>query len=219
VALSAVLGVAGGVVSSHVLKSTPGGPDPLGLGVSLVNQACTGESLLVTGWGTATPPLAAAVAEDPDHVRYLDITHSCATAWKTSGTLDAGYATYLGPYSTVSQACQTRMTAEHRGDLVTRLKAGTTQPVQCLCYLDYATMPTLRPGMEVTDLEGIYIRALQQLLVTLGLNQPDHLPGLYDAETVSQIRQFQGQGALPQSGVVSSSTWHALLNKGCKLLD
>lgn len=218
-ALSAALGVAGGIVGGHLLKSGPAGPDPLGLGIPMVNQQCTGKSLLVTAWGTSVPPLAAAVAEDPSHVRYLDITHSCATAWKTSGTLDTGYATYLGPYPTVSQACQTRMTAEHRGDLVTRLLAGTAAPVQCLCYLDYATMPTLRPGMEITTLDGIYIRALQQLLVTLGLNQPDHLEGVYDAETQSQIKKFQAGANLRQSGSVGVDTWHALLNQGCRLLD
>lgn len=213
VTVSAVLGVLGGVVAGLHLGS--GGSDPLGLGVPLVNQACSGKSLLVTMASRSQAAIASAVAED-SRTRYLEIDKSCPTAWKQNVQAH-GYAAYLGPYSSVSQACQARMTVAHRGDLVTRLEDGSTAPVQCLCYLDYASMPVLRPGMDVTALDGIYVRALQKLLYTLKLNPHDTETGLYDDATVQQVRTFQGQDSLRQTGVVGAPTWHALTGKACKL--
>ena len=99
--------------------------------------------------------------------------------------------------------------------MVTRLRAGNIDPVPCLCYLDYATFPTLLPGMTVTARAGIYVRAMQKLLVTAKLNPPDHITGLYDAATVAQIKAFQAQKGLPQSGVVDGPTWHQLLGQSC----
>jgi murein L,D-transpeptidase YcbB/YkuD len=209
-----VLGLVGGVVGALVIHRS--GPDPLGLGVPLVNQSCTGKSLLVTSSGTATPALASAVAEDPDHVHYLEVAHSCATAWKQDGRQAVGYVTYLGPFSSVSQACQLRMTAAHRGDQVTRLHAGNLDVVQCLCYLDFATMPQLREGMDVSVRTGIYVRALQDVLMTMKMLPAADVTGLYDPATVAQVRALQKANALSQNGVVDAATWHTVQNRGCK---
>jgi hypothetical protein len=216
VAASAVLGLVGGAVGATVFDHKPAGPDPLALGISLVNQQCTGESLLVTSTGLSPTLLSSAVAEDPDHTRYLQIDRSCPTTWRESGAPARGYATYLGPYSSPGEACRIRMTAAHRGDPVARLVNGSSQPVQCLCYLDFATMPQLRPGMEVGALDGIYVFALQRLLTTMGLNPPDHDNGLYDELTQTQIKAFQRSIPLPQNGVVDHSIWHSLLQRGCR---
>jgi hypothetical protein len=215
VTLSAVLGVVGGAISGHLLDRGPSGPDPLGLGVPQVNQQCTGQSLLVTAWGASDAALSSAVAENPDHTRYLRIDSSCDTAWRQNGLVATGYATYLGPYGSVGQACQERMTVAHRGDMVTRLQSGNTAPVQCLCYLDYATFPTLRQGMTVTARIGIYVRAMQKLLVTAKLSPPEAVNGLYDAATVERIKSFQAAKGLPQTGFVDGPTWHQLLGPGC----
>jgi murein L,D-transpeptidase YcbB/YkuD len=215
VALSATLGVVGGVVSGHLLGGAPAGPDPLGLGVSMVNQQCTGQSLLVTAWGATDTSLTSAVAENPDHTHYLRIASSCNTAWRQNGLAAVGYAAYLGPYGSVGQACEQRMTVAHRGDMVTRLQAGNTQPVQCLCYLDYTTFPTLRQGMTVTARIGIYVRAMQKLLVTAKLSPPEAVTGLYDAATMQRIEAFQAAKGLPQNGYVDGPTWHQLLGPGC----
>ncbi|HEX3929839.1 MAG TPA: peptidoglycan-binding domain-containing protein [Nocardioides sp.] len=214
--VSAVLGIVGGVVSGSLLDRTHAVHDPLGLGVSLVDQACTGQSVLVTMASRSQAALASAVAEDPDHTRYLEIAGSCPTVWKQNATAH-GYAAYLGPYTSVSQACQARMTVAHRGDVVTKLQNGATAPVQCLCYLDYVSLPLLRPGMDVTARDGIFVRGLQKLLYTLKLNPHDTETGLYDAATISQVRTFQGLDSLRQSGIVSPPTWHALQGKACKL--
>lgn len=216
VAVSAVLGVVGGVVTGTLLDRHPTTHDPLGLGVPLVNQQCTGQSVLVTMASRSEAALASAVAEDPAHTRYLEIDRSCPTAWKQDVAAH-GYAAYLGPYSSVSQACQARMTVAHRGDLVTRLVHGAQQPVQCLCYLGFSTMPTLRPGMDVGARDGIYVRGLQNLLFTVGLNAHDTETGLYDDATIAQVRSFQTLKTLPATGIVNAATWHALQGKACKL--
>ncbi|MGC4109780.1 MAG: peptidoglycan-binding domain-containing protein [Nocardioides sp.] len=215
VTVSAVLGIAGGVLSGRLIDHGSGGSDPLGLGVDMVNQSCTGQSLLVTMASRSQDALASAVAENPD-TRYLEITRSCPTVWKQEVTAH-GYATYLGPYSTISQACQTRMTVAHRGDLVTRLVNGSTQPVQCLCYLGYSTMPILRQSMDLSALDGIYVRALQKMLYTAGVNHDDTETGLYDDATIKQVKAFQTLKGLPANGVVNAATWHALQGRACKL--
>jgi peptidoglycan hydrolase-like protein with peptidoglycan-binding domain len=207
--------VLGGVVAGSLLDHHEA-PDPLGLGVSLVNQPCSDESLVVTVTGTSFARLATAVSEDPDHVRYLDIARSCPTAWNAAGTRRHGYATYLGPYDSVGKACAVRMTAAHRGDLVTRLRSGGRAPMQCVCYLDYATMPTLRTGMGADALDGIYVFALQDLLTSIGLNPPAHSTGLYDTQTVQEVTEFQRSRALPANGVVDAATWHSLQGPGCQ---
>jgi Putative peptidoglycan binding domain len=217
VAASAVLGVVGGVAGGTLLDSGTAAPDPLGLGVPLVDQACTGKSVLVTETGTSQAALSSAVSEDPDHTRYLRVDRSCSTVWRQHGKAARGYAAYLGPYDSVAQACQDRMTVAHRGDVVTRLEAGSTAPLQCLCYLDYTTFPTLRVRMDVTPGIGMYVRGLQHLLVTARLNRADHVNGLYDDATIEHVMALQGQKGLRQSGIVDSSTWHALLGKVCHL--
>jgi hypothetical protein len=205
----------GGVVTGSLVGHHDA-PDPLGLGVSMVNQPCGSKSLVVTIAGSSPARLASAVAEDPHDVRYLDISDSCPTVWTTGGRRTHGYATYLGPYDTVVQACRVRMTAAHRGDLVTRLVEGTREPVQCLCYLDYQTMPRLVPGADVDALQGIYVFALQDVLTSIGLNPTDHVTGVYDNVTVDAVKTFQHNRALPATGIVDTATWHDLQGPGCQ---
>lgn len=211
--VSAALGVVGGMAGAAVLGDRAQ-PDPLGLGIPLVDQPCGRTSVLVTAWGTSASALAPAVAEDPDHTRYLEVAGSCRASWKQHGTRTEGYVAYLGPYPSAAQACQVRMTAAHRGDLVTRLREGDTGAVQCLCYVDFAQMPELRPGMVADAEESIYIRALQDLLAQLGLNKADDLSGIYDARTVAAVRAFQAGRSTPsRPGFVNSATWQSLVGQ------
>jgi hypothetical protein len=217
-AVSAALGLVGGVAGATIVDGPPQ-PDPLGLGIPLVDQQCTGKSVLVTAWGTATNGLSPAVAEDPGHTRYLDVTRSCRAAWKQRGTRSHGYVTYLGPYASVGNACEVRMTAVHHGDRVVELNAQATEPVQCLCHLDFAQMPELRPGMEADVRESIYIYALQDLLGAMGLISPDHLTGVYDEQTVAAVRSFEGDRSTHnRPGIVDSTTWQSLVAQ-CHLYD
>jgi hypothetical protein len=213
-ALGVVCGVGGGLYAAAHDSSAP---DPLGLGVPMVDQGCTNDALLVVATGDSSSALAGAVAEDRDHTRYLDLDQSCDTAW-VSDTDQPRYAAYLGPYGNALDACRVRMTAAHRGDLVTRLHAGTTEPIECACYLPYTAMPVLRSGMDATPVIGIYIRSLQHLLLALGETSVSHSKGRYDAQTIEQVSRVQDQLLrLPATGIVDAATWHALQTQACAL--
>lgn len=212
--LGVVCGVGGGLYAAAHDSSYV---DPLGLGVAMVDQACSGDPLLVVATGDSSAALAGAVAEAPDSTRYLDITRSCDTVWVNDHD-QPRYAAYLGPFPDARRACGVRMTAAHRGDLVTRLQAGDATAVECVCYLPYTAMPVLRPGMEATAVDGIYIRSLQNLLLALGETVVSHSRGSYDAQTVEQVRRVQDeQLRLPATGIVDAATWHALQTQACAL--
>jgi Putative peptidoglycan binding domain len=216
VATSALLGVVTGVVGGLVVdRSDNTFSDPLGLGVPQVNQPCSGKTLLILARGNGAAQLGSTVATERG-ARYLDIGASCDTAWVDPGARVPRYAAYLGPFSSPNQACPERMTVARRGSTVTRLVSGATEPVQCLCYIDLASVPELRQGADVSDSTGIFVRAMQKLLTDLGLNPPKHQNGLYDLRTVQQIRQFQHDHALPVSGSTDTQTWQVLIDRGCR---
>jgi Putative peptidoglycan binding domain len=214
IGVSAVLGVLGGVVTG-VLLDRPHGIDPLRLGVTMVDQPCTGDFVVVTGWGTSEPALGPGVSRDIDQAHYLDIDRSCPTAWKPQGTRLHGYIAYLGPYDSAFKACSERVTRP--GSFVTQLDEGNTTVEQCLCVLSADSMPHLKPGMVVDAQTGIYVRALQALLATMQLMPPDHhFNGFYDPLTVRAIKRFQEAATLPQNGVVDVETWRAVTRQGCQ---
>jgi hypothetical protein len=218
VACSALFGVLCGV-GGGLLIDTGSFADPLGLGVPLRNQSCTGETLVMLGWGGRRPALAAGVQENPEHASYLDTKHSCETAWAINASASPRYVVYLGPFAT-DKACQTRMTTEYRGALVTRLRAHNSEPVECTCYLPVASRPQLRGGMDVVGTDTIWIRSLQRILGDLGYLKPDRTNGYYDQTTMEAVKQFQSERAgINPNGVVGSDTWRALINKGCPLYD
>jgi peptidoglycan hydrolase-like protein with peptidoglycan-binding domain len=218
VAVSAVVGAACGVVGGLLINDQPSYPDPLGVGASLVNQPCQPQkSLLVLGTGGTQSAIAAAVsgASGVD-ARYLDIRGSCDATWTRDGHPAPRYVAYQGPFRT-GQACEQRMTQGIQGHLVTQLTAGSTEPVQCLCYIPYTQMPVLRPFDETSTstTDTIFIRALQVLLAHIGRNPPDHVNGQYDARTQAAIEEFQRQHSPHANGVVTTSTWNQLQKVGC----
>jgi hypothetical protein len=216
VAASALIGVACGI-GGGLLTDSGGSPheDPLALGISLVNRSCTGDSLLVVASGNTSSQLASAAAEYPQ-ASYLDTRASCSTAWNEYGP-DPRYVAYLGPFPSTTDACSQRMTAQHRGDFVTRLHAGNQEPVRCLCYQAYSSLPTLRIGMDPTTLAGIETRGMQRVLTDLGYLTPGHMTGFYDRPTVDAVKRFQQDHGLPFNGVVNTTTWKVLITKGCLL--
>jgi peptidoglycan hydrolase-like protein with peptidoglycan-binding domain len=212
--MSAVVGAAGGVTVALVFDRDNQNADPLDLGVALLNQSCTGKSLLVTAWGTKGSDLGNAIAGDRD-AHYLDVNRSCRTAWKSIGTRTYGYVAYLGPYDSRQDACAARMRADNRGSFVTRLHNGNTQAVQCLCYLAPSTLPTLTPRAAADAENDRFVRALQSLLVSMQLLPADDRTGLYDPGTVAAVKTFQSTTTIPPNGVVDLQTWHALTKVGC----
>jgi peptidoglycan hydrolase-like protein with peptidoglycan-binding domain len=216
VAVSALLGVVAGVVGGFVVGGSPATSDPLGVGVPMVNQPCSGQALLVVGWGGSQSAVAAAVARAPEGgARYLDTHGSCRTAWNRPGHTASRYIAYVGPSET-KQACQERVNAAQKGLLVTRLQDGNTDPVQCLCYFAPSAMPVLRTTPEPSTLESIYIRGVQDMLAHIGRNPPGHVTGIYDQQTVAAVSTFQHDRGLAANGVVGAETWGRLQAASCR---
>jgi hypothetical protein len=218
VAASAVLGIGGGIGAALLLDEGDRGPNPLGLSVSLVDQACTGEYLLVTAVGTNESALGPGISPDPDHAHYLAIDRSCPTAWRPRGTLTTGYAAYLGPYGNRSEACAERV--KRRGAFVTHLRKGNEAAVQCLCVLDQTLLPVLNPGQVVAPEDGVYVRYLEDLLTSMHLLRLDHhFDGHIDPLMVQAVKQVQADATLPQNGVVDKLTWQSVIRQGCQELS
>jgi peptidoglycan hydrolase-like protein with peptidoglycan-binding domain len=113
------------------------------------------------------------------------------------------------------------MTAGIQGHLVTRLTAGSTEPVQCLCYVAATEMPTLRSTPTATPGDVIFIRALQDLLAHLDRTPTSQatspVTGRYDLRTQTSIAEFQQQNGLVANGWVNTRTWQKLKQRGCQL--
>ena len=155
-ATSALLGIVAGVVGGLVVDRAAATQDPLGLGVAEVDQPCTGKTLLVVGARRPRPPSSAPRSRDRGATaRYLDTRPVLRHRVDRPRPHAAGYVAYLGPYDSPAKACPVRMTVAHRGSIVTRLESGTTDPVQCLCYVGSRTMPLLRAGHGRLGLDGI----------------------------------------------------------------
>jgi hypothetical protein len=222
VAVSAVLGVVVGVACGLALDRGDEGTfaDPLGLGIPYRNQpSCNTEVLLSMARGPGAAQLGSVVGQNLDqNIAYLDTTRSCPAAWVPPDLPTPRYVVYLGPFATSADACDVKFSAGDRGGIVTRLKAGTTDPVACLCFVTL-TRPTLRPGMSTEGSNGIWIRQLQQLLVDMGRASAGDADGTYDDTTATRIRAFQRDRGLSATGVVDEDTWDALLRKGCDVYD
>jgi hypothetical protein len=239
--VSALVGVTAGVIvgissgSPGASSADPGGPtqsssqpasptstDPLGIGAPLVNLDCTGQKILVVGSGETTGALTNAVSANPGaDVKYLETAKSCNTLYGAEKQDPPAYVVYLGPFDTTSEPCSLRMSIDHKNDVVTNLKPNVKIHVQCLCVLDPATFPELAVGMRPTTQDGIYIRALQRLLVDIGQNPHAHITGVYDAQTAKMVRPLQQLNAIQVSppGLVETSTWQMLRDRGCVNYD
>ena len=70
--VAALVGAGAGVTAALVLPEDPPAEDassfndPLGVGAPLVDLECTGEAVLVLGYGSTGVPLRAAVVNHPD---------------------------------------------------------------------------------------------------------------------------------------------------------
>jgi hypothetical protein len=238
--VSALVGVTAGVIVGFTTGTSPpsqAGPDdtpssspsasgsaddPLGLDVPLKNLDCTGDTILVVGWGETRGALSNAVSANTDgDVKYLETANSCNTLYGAERQDPPAYAAYLGPFDSLAEPCSLRMSVDHKSDVVTSLKPGVKIHVQCLCVLDPATFPTLAVGMESDTRSGIYIRSLQRLLVDIRQNPSHHITGEYDAETRDLIVPLQVINAIDvrPPGIVEKLTWQMLRDRACVAYD
>lgn len=213
VTASAVLGAALGVGAAIALDHQPV-EDPLGLGASMVNQACQeNQALLVLVPGDTAGDLASDLASH-DGARYLQTAHSCRTAWRRPDKPVLTYVAYLGPF-TRGAACEKQMTGSYRGAHVTMLTQDSPDTVPCACYVSRAGIPVLRPGQQLSDQEIVYLHDVQRLLTELGIRPDVPFNDFYDHDMEQQVRQFQQNRGHVATGVMGRDTWRALLRAGC----
>jgi len=206
-------------------SSTPsasGSPtDPLGLDVPLKNLDCTGDTILVVGWGETRSAIYNAVQYNNDAgVKYLETAKSCNTLYGAEKQAVPTYAAYLGPFDSLSEPCSLRMSVDHARDVVTTLKPGVKIHVQCLCAVNPADMPPLNVGMVADTRDGIYIRALQRLLVDMGL-KPGPITGEYNPRTAAVVQKLQQINAIDPTLYkrVEQQTWQLIRDRGCLQYD
>jgi hypothetical protein len=227
--VAAVLGIGGGVATAIVVPADdePGGTafsDPLHLGIPLVDQDCSGESLLVVGYGNNVAPLSTAVANSGKAgLHYLRSDKSCATILGPERKPRPSYVVYLGPYETLADPCELRMTPAHRGDFVTVLRSGNAELVKCACALPSAAGPDLRLGMVETQEDVVWIRSLQSMLNDYYDDDFPHdaITGVYDERTAAAVTKVQQEapGVLTEPGVVDGTTWQIITDRICRIYD
>jgi hypothetical protein len=237
--VSALVGVTAGVIAGFTTGSTPpssadpddkpsstpsasGSPnDPLGLDVPLQNIDCTWDTILVVGWGETRSAIYNAVQYNNDAgVKYLETAKSCNTLYGAEKQDTPTYAAYLGPFDSLSEPCSLRMSVDHARDVVTTLKPGVKIHVQCLCAVNPVDMPPLNVGMVADTRDGIYIRALQRLLVDMGL-KPGPITGEYNPRTAAVIQKLQQINAIDPTlyKQVEQQTWQLIRDRGCLQYD
>jgi hypothetical protein len=227
---AAVVGTAGGVTTALVTATDGAGDDPLGIGAEQVDLDCTGEPVLVVAAGDTAAALRPAVLNSPpdETVRYLDTDRSCDARWTAeNSTKEPAWVAYVGP-GDATELCLDRMSVQHKGDNVTFLRSGSRQRAECVCEVPASAAPRLEPGMEGDAGTDIWIRALQNLFVTIdesrSTDEPheltrDDLTGEYDARTQRRVDALREANGEPATGVVDEFVWTRLTNTGCQLYD
>jgi hypothetical protein len=224
--VAAVLGITGGVATALVVPDDGDEPrastynDPLHLGIPLVDQECTGEALLVVGYGDSAAPLGSAAAGNKG-ARYLRSDASCPTALGPEKKATPKYIVYLGPFDTRREPCAIRMSGEAGGNFfVTVLHSGNDQLVKCPCELARDAGPELFVGMTETSESVIWTRSLQAMLHDYyGEGFPSSaITGDYDPRTADQVTVLQAEapGKLTDPGRVDATTWGIVIERICR---
>src|SRR4051794_12179998 len=178
--VAAVLGICGGVATALVGPAddprATSASDPLHLDIPLVDQDCTGGSLLVIGYGDTVAPLSSAVVNsDPSKLRYLRSADSCATVLGPERKPAPAYVVYRGPYDSRSEPCAIRMSGQEPGSFVTVLRSGNEELVKCPCEVPSREAPRLFLGMDADDpVAKLWTRSLQSMFHD---DDPSGFPG------------------------------------------
>jgi hypothetical protein len=227
--VAAVLGIGGGVATAIVVaeEDAPKAAtmsDPLRLGIPLVDLDCSGESLMVVGYGDTRAPLSSAVANrGTEGLHYLRTDQSCDTVLGPEGTPTPAYVVYLGPFDSRSEPCRIRMSGADSRSFVTVLRSGNQQPVKCPCEIPSSEAPRLFLDMEPDQTETLWIRGLQTMFRD---DDPDAFPGTaitgdYDQATSDRVGLYQDDapGRVTERGTVDATTWLLLTDRLCRNYD
>lgn len=228
--VAAVLGIGGGVATALAVPDDDGEEptstvsDPLRLGIPLVDQDCTRESLLVIGYGDTVAPLSSAIANSSEKgLRYLRSEESCATILGPERKAAPAYVVYSGPYDDRREPCEIRMSGVESGSFVTVLRSGNQQLVKCPCEIPSSTAPRLFIGMRPDQSGALWIRGLQAMFND---DDPQVFPhsaitGQYDQRTSDVVATFQDHapGKVTERGTVDEVTWGILTDRLCRNYD
>jgi hypothetical protein len=227
--VAAVLGIGGGVATAIVASpddepGTTSFSDPLHLGIPLVDRDCSGESLLVIGYGDTVAPLSIAVANSStEGLRYLHSDESCDTVLGPEGKPAPEYVVYRGPYDSRSEPCRIRMSGAESGSFVTVLRSGNEQLVKCPCEIPSNEAPRLFLDMDPDQEETLWIRGLQAMFRD---DDPIAFPrtaisGDYDQTTSDRVAFYQDDapGKVTEHGTVDATTWSLLTDRLCRNYD
>lgn len=232
---AAVLGAGGGVTTALVAGDGASGDvaaDPLGIGIAMVDLECTGEAVLVVGYGDGAPALRAAVLNSPsdEEVRYLDTSRSCDARWTPArSSAEPAWVAYIGPGDR-TDLCLARLSEPaHQGDNVTFLRAGNNERAMCLCEVRASAAPELRP--RTSDPDGrnrVWVAELQDMLITIDAQRGDAAPtdlteadrtGVYDERTAARIDVIRKNARMVPNGVVDERVWGRVTTAGCGFYD
>lgn len=230
--LALLLGAGGGVTAALVADDGEvAQADPLGLGIPYADLDCTGEPVLVVASGDSAGALRPAIVNSTarDEVRYLDTERSCTARWVAErSNATPRWVAYLGPGDS-QELCERRMAAEHRGDNVTFLRAGSEHRAVCLCEVRLEKAPVLRPGTESEGATVIWIRALQDMFAVYdaerGRTEPpaltaDDMTGFYDRRTIARVKAYETmQNESVVDGTMTPFLWERLADSACGLTD
>ena len=228
--VAAVLGIGGGVATAIVVpevdaaRDDPAVSDPLHLRIPLADLDCTGESILVVGYGNSVPPLSSAVANSAtDGLHYLESVSSCETLLGPEDKETPTYVVYAGPYDSPRDPCDIRMSGEEPGSFVARLREGNDELVKCPCEIPGADAVRLYPDMPSDASAKLWVRGLQAMF-----NDDDGegfprsaITGVYDDFTQARVTAFQDNapGKATRPGIVDDVTWGILTDRLCRNYD
>jgi hypothetical protein len=230
--VAAVLGISGGIGTALVVPGDSDQPrastynDPLHLDIPLVDQDCTGEALLVVGYGDSVASLGSAASGFKSKgARYLRSDDSCPTALGPEGKEPPAYVVYLGPYDTRREPCELRMSGDAGGNffvtvLSSQERQETRQLVKCPCELPRDAGPELFVGMVETQESVIWTRSLQSMMhdddaVAFPRSA---ITGEYDPTTAARVTEYQetAPGKLTPPGRVDTTTWGIITERICR---
>ncbi len=188
------------------------GLDPLGLGEEMVNQPCSGEYLVMLA-STGTPEDYASTLSPAlglaDDNHYL-VTNGSCESFNQEVDGNPIYASYVGPFEDLADACSVRESLAYEGAYVRLLDAGRVTRSLCECAVMESPYLTVGSGAEESVVASYDVVDLQALLNLAGQNPDRVVDGYFTATTRRWVRDFQRAEGLVATGAADVDTWSAL---------
>ena len=188
------------------------GLDPLGLGEEMVNQPCSGEYLVMLA-STGTPKDYASTLSPAlglaDDNHYL-VTNGSCESFNQEVDGNPIYASYVGPFDDLTDACSVRESLAYQGAYVRLLDAGRVTRSLCECAVMASPYLTVGSGAEESVVASYDVVDLQALLNLAGQNPDRVVDGYFTATTRRWVRDFQRAEGLVATGAADVDTWSAL---------